>query len=274
MQVNFASNLLPGQGQTEYLTQENEITWGKWFHKQTAMGLVDKDAVDAGNTPTTILRAGLPLGLQTTSGQLLQWDPYAQDGTNHLFGFYCGPSESMALLSGTTERWIGDILVQGNIQASKIIMPGQASAGLSGKTYEFLLREQMEGRFMPDDEISAGYMQKKEYTIAAATTALTVTEAMNRTVFVTDTALAADCTLTLPVPRPGLEYYFVHPSTTATTELILDGPGTGEFWTGGAAANTLTIVGDNTTGFRTLRAVRVTDTTTDVYCYVLDGGVS
>src|SRR5690606_898985 len=106
------------------------------------------------------------------------------------------------------------------------------------------LREQCAGRFLFDDDLG-GYMTTKEYTIAAATTALTVTEAMNRTIFVTDSALAADCTLTLPVPRPGLEYRFVHPSTTAATELILDGPGTGEFWIAGAAANTLTFPGDN-----------------------------
>lgn len=271
MQVNFASNLLPGQGQTEYLTIESQITWGKWFHMQTAMGLVDKDAVDAGNSPTTILRPGLPLGVQTTSGQLLQWDPYATDGTNKLFGFYAGPSESMSMLSGTTEKWIGDILVQGNVKAGSIIMPGQASAGISGKDYEFLLRGQMEGRFMPDDEISAGYMQMKEYTIAAATTTFTVTSLMNRTIFVTDTALAASCTFTLPAPRPGLEFYFAHPSTTAGTALILDGPSTGEFWVGGAAANTISLAGDNTTGLRRVRAVRVTDTTTDVYCYIVDG---
>lgn len=253
----------------ERFTQENNFLWGRWDQCEYVQSIIDKDAVDAGNTPTTQLRSGIALGVQTGTGQFIQWNPYATDGSNYLVGFLIDEIDT-GWLNGTTKERLSAILVKGNIKADYVLIPGESSLGIDGKTYEFLLREQCAGRFLFDDDIGR-YTTLKEYTIPAAATSLTVTEAMNKTIFVTDSALAATCTLTLPVPRPGLEYYFVHPSTTAGTQLVLDGPGTGEFWVAGAAANSVTLAGDNTTGMRRVRCVRVTDTTTDVFCYVVDG---
>lgn len=257
----------------ERFTEEVNFLWGRWDQVEYVQALVDKDTLDSGNTNyTTQLRTGLAMGVITSTGQFTHWNPYATDGSNYLVGFLIDEID-MPWIDGTTTERLSAIVVKGNIKADYVLIPGETSRGITDKTYEFLLREQCAGRFLFDDDLNR-YNVVKEYTLGAAVTSLTVTAAMNKTIFVTDTAQSADCTLTLPVPRPGLEYYFVHPNTTAGTELILDGPGTGEFWAAGAAANTLTIVGDNTTGLRTLRCVRVTDTTTDVFAYVLDGGVA
>lgn len=263
-------SLTPGM-HDERFTDETNIFWGRWDQREYVQAVIDSTSTDSGNTDTTQLRTGLAMGVVTATGKFKPWDPYATDGTNYLVGFLL--DEIDLTYAGSVKSRLNAVVVKGNIKADFVVIPGSASRGIDGATYEFLLREQCHGRFLFDDDLGA-YQTPREYTIAAATTSLTVTAAMNKTTFVTDTALGADCTLTLPAPRPGLEYRFVHPSTTAATELILDGPATGEFWIAGAAANTLTLPGDNTTGIRTLRCVRVTDTTTDVFCYVLSGAVA
>ena len=273
MSFTFQGYQLVGGMHSERFTDEAVLLWGREHNAEYWQTILDKDTVDAGNTSgTTQLRTGLALGVIASTGQFTHWNPYATDGSNYLVGFLLDEID-VSWIGATTKERVHAIVLKGNVQASQVVIPGEAARGISGKTYEYLLREQCHGRFLFDDDLDRSQVTK-EYTVGAAVTALTVTEAMNKTIFVTDTALGADCTLTLPVPRPGLEYYFVHPSTTAGTELILDGPATGEFWAAGAAANTLTIVGDNTTGIRRLRCVRITDTTTDVFAYVLSGGVA
>ena len=50
--------------------------------RDTDIGItIDKDAVDAGSTPTTTLRKGLVLGEITASGKYAQYDDNASDGT-------------------------------------------------------------------------------------------------------------------------------------------------------------------------------------------------
>lgn len=274
MSFSFQGHQLTGGMHDDRFTDEATILWGREQHAQYWQAILDKDTVDTGYEATgdTRLRTGLALGVQTATNQFIHWNPYATDGSQYLMGFLLDEID-MGWIGGTTKERVHAIVLAGNVKADQVVIPGEADRGISGKDYEWLLREQCHGRFLFDDDLGRTQV-KKEYTIAAATTALTVTTAMNKTHFVTDTALAADCTLTLPVPKPGLEFYFTHPTTTAGTELILDGPGTGEFWYDGAAANTLTIAGSNVTGYRILRACRVTDTTTDVFCYVLSGSVA
>ncbi len=264
MQFFFGSNLAPGQGQAEYLTQEGQISWGKWFITQTAGGLVAAASVDAGNTPTTILRPGLALGVITASGKITQWNPYATDGSNALYGFYCGMSQNMSMISGTSDRWLGDIVVGGQVKSAAIIIPGESSAGISGKTYEYLLREQAKFKFLLDDDMG---MYVQDGKVRELTGDLTVTKPMNRTLFVMQDSQATDCTITLPAPIPGLTYGFLNLSTTAGTEIILDGPSTGEFWVAGAAANTVTIAGDTSVP-RWVRSVR--DASSPTYRYVVE----
>jgi hypothetical protein len=253
----------------ERFTEEVQFLWGRWDQVEYVQAIVDKDTIDSGNTPTTQIRTGLAMGVITATGQFTQWNPYATDGSNYLVGFFIDEID-MSWLNGTTTERLSAIVVKGNVKADFVLIPGETTRGISGKTYEFLLREQCAGRFLFDDDLGR-YQAVKEYTIAADVTALTVTTAMNNTIFVTDADLAADVTLTLPAPVPGLNFWFVHTSTTAGTELILDGPATAEFWVAGAVANTVTIGGDNTTGFRRCRAVRTDDASTDLYKYVLDG---
>lgn len=267
-------SLIPGMHDDRF-TDEAQFLWGRWDQVEYVQAVLSSSATDPGSSPTTQLRAGLAVGKITSSGKLTAWNPYATDGSNFLIGFLVDAID-LSYLGSTKER-LWAVVVKGNIKASWVCIPGGTIAsasdftrGISGKYYEYLLREQAHGRFLFDDDLGASQVIK-EYTIPAATTNLTITAGQTNTVFVTDSALAASCTVVLPAPRPGLVYHFAHPSTTVGTQLILDGPATGEFWVAGAAANTVTLAGDNTTGLRTVRCVRVTDTTTDVFAYVVDG---
>ncbi len=234
-------------------TSEVQITWERFDQLKYVSGIVDKDTVDAGNTgQTTQLRAGLAMGMITATGQYTHWDPYATDGSNYLVGFLWDIIDT-SYIGGTTRERMNAIIVGGNIKADAVVVPGVTARGLEGTTYEFLLREQAYGRFLFDDDLDRT-QRIKEYTVTAD---LTVTPAMNNTLFVYPTGAAADLTLTLPAPRPGLQFHFVNLNTTATNELILDGPATGEFWVGGAAADTLSPDGD-TSIMQTIRGVKAT----------------
>lgn len=256
--------LLPGMGD-EYLTQEQQIWFGREEQQLFLGGVIDADTVDSGNTSyTTILRPGLAMGVIRSSGQLTHWDPYATDGSHVLAGFFIG-QQNMGFYGVTAERMVGGILVKGNVYGSRLLIPAQTTYGISGKTYEFLLREQMAGRFLIDDDpVSSMMSLKYEEAIADAT----IVKAQNNTLFTLQTAAGADVTLTLPAPVPGLKFGFLNVNTTAGTELILEGPATGEYWVAGAAANNVTIAGDTSVP-RWVKAVRVT-TVGPVYCYVVE----
>lgn len=242
-------------------TSEVQITWERFDQLAYVAGIVDKDTVDTGNTgQTSQLRAGLAMGKITSTGQYTHWDPYAVDGSQYLVGFLWDTID-LSYIGGTTKERMNAIIIGGKIKADAVVIPGVTARGLSGTTYEFLLREQAKHRFLFDDDLGA-YQTIKEYTVTAD---LTVTAAMNNTLFVYPTGAAADLTLTLPAPRPGLQYHILNANTTAANELILDGPATGEFWVGGAAADTLSPDGD-TSIVQTIRAVKVT-VAGPVYCY-------
>lgn len=259
--------LTPGM-HDERFTQEATLLWGREKQAEYVGAVLDKDTVDAGNSPTTQLRTGLALGIITATGQWTHWNPRATDGSNYLAGFLLDEID-LSYIGGTTKERLHAVIVKGNIKADQIVIgPGSGDRGLSGEDYEFLLREQAEGKFFFDDDLGK-YSAVKSRTMLASDTALTVTTAMNKTLFVTDVDTAS-ITFTLPAPVEGLEFYFAHPSTTAGVQCILDGPATGEFWVAGAAANTVVLAGDNATGLRKVRAV-CTDNSAGTVKYVVDG---
>jgi hypothetical protein len=257
-----AQNLVPGQGGPEYETQSNQVWFGRWDHQVITGGILDKDTVDAGNTDaTTLIRHGLALGIISASNQFTHWNPYATDGSHRLAGFYIGPGQAMSLIAGSTvERLIGDILVGGNLYAHRAIIPGETTIGIAGKAYEFLLREQLRGRFMVSDDFFTGGYENWKVRELTATVSLALKD--HKTHF-TNLGAAGSITVTLPAPVPGLEFMFTN---LGAQNIVLEGPATGEYHINGLAADTDTMTAANEETVM-VKAVRVAATPTYRYIF-------
>lgn len=263
LQAGYDRNLLPGQGGDEYVTQENQIWWGRIEQQLYASGIIAAATVDSGNTGyTTTLRRGLAMGVITASKKYTQWNPYATDGSHRLVGFYDGPGQLMTLYGGATaDRQAGDILVGGNLYADKLIIPGETTKGISGKAYEFLLREAMIGRFnIADDPTEGGYSYWKTRELAASATA-TVKD--HRTHF-TNLGAAGAVTLTLPAPLPGLEFLV---TVVAAQDIVLASTSTGQFLNGASSVNGDTLTAANR---ETIRVFGIRTAATPTYQYKME----
>jgi hypothetical protein len=218
--------LTPGM-LTERFTEENIFTWGRWDQLEYVQALVDKDTVDAGNTPTSQLRNGLAMGVITATGQFTQWDPYATDGSNYLVGFLIDEI-ALGWIDGATKERMSAIVVKGNIKADFVLIPGETTRGLDGKTYEFLLREQASGRFLFDDDLGKYNVRRQRELTAAEITADAVTlTAADHNLVLSNRGADATTTVNLPAPRPGLQFHF---QMVADQHITVDGPSTGEFF--------------------------------------------
>lgn len=258
MSFNFQGHqLLPGPG-ADLQTSEGQIWWGKYDQQVILGAILDKDTVDGGNTPTTLIRTGMALGYITATKQLTHWNPYATDGSNRLAGFFMG-EQTMDFYGTPVERFVGNILVGGNVYASELLIPGEANKGIAGKSYEFLLREQMRDRFLVDDDLGmiTGYKVKE---ITANYTAVLND---HNTHFI-NLGAAGAVTLTLPAPVPGLEFMV---SVLATQNIVLEGPATGEYSVPlGTTANNDTMTGTN---HETVRILGIRTAATPTYQYMV-----
>lgn len=249
------SNMVPGMPSTELVTDHGQLWWGRHEQIVFAPALIDKDTVDAGNTGySTILREGLALGRITATGQLTHWNPYATDGSGVLVGFLTN-AQPMTYMGAVAER-LYNVIVGGNIKASGIIIPGETDRGISGKSYEFLLRNQAQGRFLFDDDLG-GMVGWKVGELAASAT---ITIAQHRTHF-TNVGATGAVTATLPAPVPGLEFLF---TSVAAQNIVLDGPATGEFFKPSGNGPTLLPANDETVHVRAIRTAA-----TPTYQYVV-----
>jgi len=206
MSFNFQGyQLTPGM-HDERFTDEATLLWGRWDQVERFQVVIDESAVDAGNTNnTTQLRIGLALGRVSATGLFKQWNPYAVDGTQYLAGFLMDAID-LSWITGTTTKRLHAAIVKGNVKADQVLIPGETTRGIAGKTYEFLLREQSKGRFLYDDDLDALVNWKvREVPFTSGADSLTVTTAMNRTHFTNRGADEAG-TLVLPPPVPGLEF--------------------------------------------------------------------
>lgn len=246
----------------ERFTEEVNFLWGRWDQVEYVQALVDKDTVDSGNTNnTTQLRTGLAMGVITSTGQFTHWDPYATDGSNYLVGFLIDEID-MPWIDGTTTERLSAIVVKGNIKADYILIPGETTRGLSGKDYEFLLREQCKGRFLFDDDLGKFGVQRVRELTAAEIAADSVTLTREDVGLILSNRNAdATTTVILPAPKPGMVFYF---DVVADQHITLDGPATGEFF---PTANTDQLDEDDKQ-FVTVRAIR---TGTSTYQYKVSG---
>jgi outer membrane protein assembly factor BamB len=196
---------VPGHGSLVE-TYETELFWGG----DNAKGLVlFKNAVisgatrDAGNTPTTLLRGGLLLGVVDASGEHEEWDADATDGTQEIRGILTNEMRAQDFDGNNADR-VFRVAVRGPVKATSLLIQG---AALVGHADEYLARRQLHlGGFILDDD-PHGYkagINPRTLAVAANTT---VTAAQNGTIFFQTQAGAT--TFTLPAIKAGLRYTFI-----------------------------------------------------------------
>lgn len=128
-------------------TIEADFTWGNWEHNKSFVFpiMLDGSARDAGNSPTTILRPGLLLQADGTTKLWSQWATGATLGGVLLY------AAQTQMDGADADRWFGYALVGGQVQATKLLVPGQANYSIVGQGLEAEIRTAMEGRFWLDD---------------------------------------------------------------------------------------------------------------------------
>lgn len=212
---------VPGQGAISS-TQEREILWGgtdNQIRVLRTMSTYSSTLVDAGNTPTTLIRAGNlvgPIGSDPTTSEMAIWDPLAVDGTQ----FYAGvvPINIKMTEDGTAADKVYHRIVSAPLRASRLLIKG---AAFVGHAYEYLARQQMNlaGCILDDDP--CGFLSGNvARTFYDTTTALTPTAAQNGGTFFLSNAAAV--AVTLPTIKAGLRYTFVR---TADEEMTVTGTG-------------------------------------------------
>lgn len=190
-------------------TYENLFYWSRYEDQVWTGVVLVGSSRDAGNSPTDILRPGILLGQIVATGKLKEWNPTGTDGSEYIFGVL-GPSQKMQRLAVDADRWLAPVMVAGKVKADNLFIPGNAALGIVGDANEYLVRGQManSGRFLFDDTPTRTNPHGGWHHIRARTTDLTVTEAMNNTLFTTRGAVGT-VIFTLPVtPKKGLRYGF------------------------------------------------------------------
>lgn len=185
-------------------TEEKQIWYGRetdlWYLSNPRFAAA---AVDAGNTPTTSLRAGLLVGRITSTGLLTAWNHDATTGEENLVGVL---KKSFSTLDGDATAVIkeGAVIGAGRLKAAQLLIEGVA---FQGHANEYLARQQLYqlGIWLDDDlQRKYGPSDVLLRTAGAAGPTRTVTAAENGTLFLATGA----CTFTLPTLAPGLCYGF------------------------------------------------------------------
>lgn len=169
--------------------------------------VVDSTAVDAGNTPTTTLRAGLLLGRKTADGLLYAWNPDAVDGTEIYAGVLLVGFSTLNS-DGTAADKTAHVARSGPFKVADLLIEGTA---FTSSTAEHLARAQMLAAGCSlDDQVmpGAGSLGQARRIINVVTDA-TVTASQNGALFVKTTA---DGTFTLPALEAGLVFEFLSAS--------------------------------------------------------------
>ena len=203
MLTSFANEYsVPGMT-AQYTTITSDILWGRAELQIYESVLLSGAARDAGNTPTTLLRPGLLLGQVTATKKWKEWNPTGTDGSEFIAGVLL-TDISAQLLATNEDRFMGFVLKRGMVKASKLIVPGAASATIVGAALEYVIRNALAKNFLLDDKPQwpmGGYRK-----IRVVTDDTTVTAADHLTLFIANKA--GTVTFTLPTMLEGLEFEF------------------------------------------------------------------
>ncbi len=218
---SFGGFAEPGMGALAETT-EYEIIWGS----ERGQGQVleqnanyDGAMRDAGNTPTTVIRAGLLMAKVTSTGRIIEWDASRAaadtDGRQDIFGIV--PYELRAQdFDATNQNRVAGIIVRAPLKAGQLLIEGTA---LIGDTDEFLARRQLWAMGCILDDDTNGHLAGAATRYIEKITDYTIVAADNGTVFMSTTA---DTDYTLPTLVPGLSFGFVQ---TADFQLTVTSAG-------------------------------------------------
>lgn len=212
------ANIVPGIGAV-LSTVEKVFLWGLREQQVAKDCIIGGAARDNGNSPTDVLRPGLLLGRNSSTGKCYQWSPTANDGTEKIYGINLW-DQKMQLNSVDADRFLGFALLGGNVQSARLLIPGNASYGIAGDALEFLVRAYLtqNGRFRLDDNpsgVTAGGWKRFAFDLTNHSTyngtptpaTVTLTSADHDTLFVMTAATKA-INVTLPVMVQGLRFAF------------------------------------------------------------------
>ena len=195
---------IPGVG-SDRLVTESEIYWGADQARNAALWLgetISSTTLDAGNSPTHVLRPGLLLGKLTADGKLTEWDADATDGSQDLYGIL-DTEMRIQDFDGTVQDRLFRVLVgRAPIKPRKLLIQGSAFVTHAD---EYLARRHLAraGFVMDDDPFNylSGLNQRIKRVTGAADT---LTAAENGCVIFYSNA--ASTTVTLPTLQAGIEF--------------------------------------------------------------------
>ena len=187
-------------------TTEREILWGTDDSRLLAIrksAVISGATRDAGNSPTTILRAGLILGKVTSTGEYEEYDSDATDGTQIAEVILNREFRAQDFDANNVDR-VAEVLAGGLVRADQLLLlDGQA-------------RQQLSPRFLFDDDLFGRYTRLgMPLTNVQVTGNTTVTAAQTGSRFV---STGADVAFTLPTLAIGLVYEFL---MAADQELVV-----------------------------------------------------
>jgi hypothetical protein len=182
------------------------------------------------------------MGLDLSTNKLKVWNPDATDGSEYIFGIL---KESRSMLSNntSTDRLTGAIVLSGGIRGSKLVVPGTTALGLSGNANEYLVRQQLRGRFMLDDDFQFARPERQLVTVTAGMRAsgITLTH-IDSHHFYFNTGGTLAVSLGALAPYKGVEFDFF--ASVTTTDAITVSSGSSNIKAAGSAAtNSLVIDG-------------------------------
>lgn len=179
--------------------------------------IVDGATRDAGNTPTTVLRAGLLLGKLTADDNYTEWDADATDGSQDLIGPLSRELRAQDF-DGTDADRVLELIIKGPVKASQLLIQGSA---LVGHVDEYLARRMLHGAGFTLDDDPAGYLAGNGPRFDALETATTKTLTDADTGKILYFSNVASVTVTLPATcKPGQEFFLLR---TGAEEFILNG---------------------------------------------------
>jgi hypothetical protein len=186
-------------------TYDAELFWGGDESRVPiirASAVMSSTAVDAGNTPTTLLRKGMLLGKITSTGELKEWNPDGSDGSENLHSVL-QVEQYMVDGTGTAVDRFGPVVLVAPLKASALLIQGSA---LVGSTDEYLARMRLYEQGCVLDDDPQGWQAGVNRRYSTKITDYVVLGADNGTIFL---ATTANATFTLPAIKPGLVFDFV-----------------------------------------------------------------
>jgi hypothetical protein len=177
---------------------ESNIFWGSGQATQQhlfATVSITSAAVDAGNSPTTILRPGLVLGQITSSGLYTAYSPTATDGSQEAIGVIPTELNMLDPVTSAVANRVKTMVVAGPLKAA-------ALPNLDRMARKQLMRKGVifDDGYSPGNNYT-GVLGMRQVTKAAS---YTVTAADNGTFFMASAAAV----FTLPTLAAGLHFYF------------------------------------------------------------------